>query len=113
MPEGQAMMVERPGSAASPARDLPQAKTKQHPPMTQMTLPQALETALQLFRTGQLQPADDLCRDILNQLPEQPSALHLQALVARQRGRQLKALALIDRAIAITPEQADMQCHYG
>lgn len=82
-------------------------------PTTQMTLAQALEAALQQLRAGQLQTADTICREVLEQMPEQSTALHMQAMIARQLGRMLKALSLIQRAVAANPTHAEMHCHLG
>jgi predicted O-linked N-acetylglucosamine transferase (SPINDLY family) len=69
--------------------------------MTQLTVQQALDTALKFHTAGRLQEAEPLYRQILAQVPTQPDALHMLGVLAHQVGRYEMALDLIGRAISV------------
>ncbi|MDJ0947455.1 MAG: tetratricopeptide repeat protein [Alphaproteobacteria bacterium] len=62
--------------------------------------------ALELHRSGRLGAAERIYRALLDEEPDNPDALHLLGLVARQTGKLDEALDLIDRAIAQDPSVA-------
>lgn len=54
-------------------------------------------------RAGDLARAETIFRIILGQKPDQPAALLSLGIIARQNGRSVEAIRLIERAIAIAP----------
>lgn len=81
--------------------------------MTQSSAVQAIQTALQHFRSGRLQQAETICRDTLAQVPEQPAALHLLALIARACGQREAGLGLLQRAMVGQPANPELLLHAG
>jgi protein O-GlcNAc transferase len=76
-----------------------------------MTIPQALQTALQHHQAGRVTDAEALYRQILAVQPKNPDALHLLGMLARQLGRHESAADLIRQAIAVNP--ADPRYYLG
>ena len=70
-----------------------------------MTLLEALNIALNHHRSGQLDQAESLYRQILAADPNQPDALHFLGVVFRQKGALPQALELLQRSLAIRPNQ--------
>ncbi len=68
-----------------------------------MTVPQALELALQHHQAGRLAEAEALYRQILAVEPGHADALHLLGVVAHQVGRHDVAVELIRQAISLLP----------
>jgi len=66
-----------------------------------LTIPQAMALATQLQGQGRLQQAENLLRQILQQQPQHPFALHLLGVIAHQAGNQPAAAELMQRAIAL------------
>jgi tetratricopeptide (TPR) repeat protein len=75
--------------------------------MTQLTIDQAMQLAVQNHQAGRLTEAEDIYRRVLAQQPNHPDALHMLGVVARQSGRSDAAIELIQKAIAIKPTVAD------
>ena len=73
---------------------------------------QLLTTALTHHREGRLAEAETSCRTLLAIMPDQPDALHLQGIIASQRGRPEEAVKLIGRAIALT-KQKPLASHHN
>jgi protein O-GlcNAc transferase len=71
--------------------------------MTQLTIQQTFDLALQHHQAGRLQEAERLYRQILTQQPEHAVAMHHLGLIAYQAGRNDAAVDLIRRAIALDP----------
>ena len=69
-----------------------------------MTIPEALEIAIQHHRAGRLGEAEALYRQILAAQPDHADALHLLGVVAHQVGRHEAAVEWIRRAITLHPE---------
>ncbi|MBI5658960.1 MAG: tetratricopeptide repeat protein [Nitrosomonadales bacterium] len=69
------------------------------PPAQQFTLVQAMAQATQLQSQGRLQEAEHLLRQILQQQPHHPFALHLLGVIAHQVGKKQLAVDLIQKAI--------------
>src|SRR5262245_52332675 len=55
---------------------------------------------------GQFREAETVYRSILQQVPNQPDALHLLGVLAQQVGQPQAAIDLIGRAIAVNPNVA-------
>ena len=68
-----------------------------------MTVQEALERAAEHHRAGRLREAELLYRQILAEHPDHAESLHLLGVLAHQVGRSTDAVALIKRAIAISP----------
>ena len=66
---------------------------------TALTIDQAMALAAQSQSQGRLQEAEHLLRQILQQQPNHPFALHLLGVIAHQCGKQALAADLIGRAI--------------
>ena len=78
-------------------------------PTSEMFLPldQAMAMAMQLHRTGHLDDAAELYRQILEQKPEYVPALHYSGVLAHQQGRSDEAVAKLERSLELDPDQAD------
>ena len=66
------------------------------------------DEALTLFQNGQLNKAKDICLEILKVQPNNFNALHLLGLIAFQTKNYLKSVEIIDRAIQVKPNDADI-----
>lgn len=71
----------------------------------------SLSKAVQLHKNGHLDQAELLYRQILDDSPEQPEALHLLGVIAHQRGQSEKAIKLIRRAVAVQPQAPIFHCN--
>lgn len=77
------------------------------------TLQEALFAALDLMQSGQTADADALLDRILDAVPEQPDALHLQGVLLGQAGRVADAADRFARAAAQRPESPDHLLNLG
>lgn len=75
------------------------------------TILEALTLALDLHLAGRFGEAQELYTRILDAEPEQPDALHYLGVLAGQIGRGEFGLTLIDRALALRPEAADIHAN--
>jgi tetratricopeptide (TPR) repeat protein len=64
------------------------------------TIPQRLMLAQRHHQAGRTAEAESLYREILQEAPEHPHALHLLGVLHHQQGRHAEAHALIERALA-------------
>ena len=78
-----------------------------------MTIQESLNLAMELERSGRLAEADKLCADILDHQPNVSAAWHLRAMIAARAGRNDIALDMIQRAIAIDPNAAELHANCG
>lgn len=74
---------------------------------------QYLQAAVSAFGQGQPDRASQLAQQVLQQIPEQPDALHLLALCARSTGDTEAALQLFRRSLAAGPAQSVVWSNYG
>jgi hypothetical protein len=74
--------------------------------LTQMTIPQALQEAVQHHHAGRLHEAEQLYRAVLTQNPNQVDALNLLGVIADHFGHHEAAVELIGRAAGIMPGEA-------
>ena len=65
-----------------------------------------LRDAAALHRAGRLAEAEPLYLAILHEVPAHFDALHLIGVVRQQQGRDAEAIAFIDRALALRPDNA-------
>src|SRR4026207_694698 len=78
-----------------------------------LTLEEAVSFAVILQKNEQLAEAHELFRRILETAPDHPRALHYAGVLTHQQGRSDEALALIERSLALAPEQADWYSNRG
>ncbi len=81
--------------------------------MQTVTIPHAMEFALQHHRAGRLAEAEAIYRKILAQEPSHPDSLHLLGVIAQQTGQPQIAVDLIRRAIAAQPAIAAFHSNLG
>src|SRR5262245_12807159 len=73
--------------------------------MARLSIPEAMELGMQHHRSGNIEQAESIYRQILAIQPDQSDALHLLGLLGLGRKRHAKALELIDSAIARHPDE--------
>jgi protein O-GlcNAc transferase len=81
--------------------------------MSQTTIQQAFELAMQHYPAGRLREAEILCRQVLDQQPAHFGAVHYLGLVAYQVGKLDIAANLISQAIALNPNSAEAHSNLG
>ena len=81
--------------------------------MTQMTLQQAIDLAVQNRQAGRLDQAEAIYREILRQYPNHHDVLCRLGVLAAQTARPQEAVDLIGRAIAINPTVPEYHCDLG
>ena len=69
--------------------------------------------AILLQKNEQFDEAQELYRRVLEAAPDHPRALHYAGVLAHQQGRNDEALALIERSLALVPDQADWYSNLG
>ncbi|MDM7929767.1 tetratricopeptide repeat protein [Blastomonas fulva] len=79
----------------------------------QPSLEAALNQAMGLARSGQLDQAEAVLDRILTAAPRQPDALQLKGMVARQRGDQQAAADCFRRSLAVQPNQPHVLNNLG
>ena len=78
-----------------------------------MTIEEAISLAILLQKNKQFVEAHEMYRLVLEAAPNHPRALHYAGVLAHQQGRNDEALALIERSIALVPDQADWCSNLG
>ncbi len=73
----------------------------------------AIEQAFEYHRTGRLQEAEALYRQILAAAPDHADALHLLGLLSAQMGNHEAAAGFIERAVRVNPSVADYHNNLG
>jgi tetratricopeptide (TPR) repeat protein len=76
-------------------------------------LPPTFATAWQLFQSGRLMQAEEVCRHVLRSDPAHAPALHLLGVLAHQVGRHNEAISWIRQAIASNPDNAEFHYNLG
>jgi tetratricopeptide (TPR) repeat protein len=74
---------------------------------------EALAAAVRHMREGQLPQAEQMCRQVLRQEPENPDALHLLGLIAHQTGHREAAAGLLGQAAALRPQWHEVHRNLG
>lgn len=82
-------------------------------PTRELTVEEALELAILLQKNEQLAEAHELYRRVIEVAPNHPRALHYAGVLAHQQGRSDEAVALIERSLALVPDQADWCSNLG
>src|SRR5665213_3467567 len=83
------------------------------PEIQAVTIPQALEIALQHHHAARLGEAERIYRQILAVQPNQPDALHRLGVLANQMGRHEQAADFIRGAIAANPADSHYRLDLG
>jgi predicted TPR repeat methyltransferase len=78
-----------------------------------LTLPQAIQLAIQHHQAGRLRNAEAIYQQVLQIQPQNPDALHLLGLANHQMGKHDQAHTLIRKAISINPEAASFHNNLG
>lgn len=81
--------------------------------MSTVTIPEAIRIGIQHHQSGQLPQAESVYRQVLQQQPDHPDALHLLGVIALQVGQHEAAANLIGKAIAAAPGAADYYPNYA
>jgi protein O-GlcNAc transferase len=81
--------------------------------MSELSLDQGFELALQHHRAGRLAEAERGYRALLQHQPEHADSLHLLGVIALQTGNLESALALVQRAVALRPDAAPCRNNLG
>jgi tetratricopeptide (TPR) repeat protein len=81
--------------------------------MTQLSIQQAFDLALQHHYAGRLSQAEQIYRQILTLEPNHFYAMHQLGLAAYQLGRDDDALDLLTRAIGLNPNSAEAHNNLG
>lgn len=68
-----------------------------------------LEEILKVHQSGQLDEAEQRYREWLAFNPDDPEALHMLAILRRQRDDLAEALTLAQKAVDLVPERANYQ----
>jgi predicted TPR repeat methyltransferase len=79
----------------------------------ELTLEEAISLAILLQKNEQFVEAEQVYRRVLETVPNHPRALHYAGVLAHQQGRNDEALALIERSLALEPDQADWYSNLG
>src|SRR5262249_35263812 len=79
----------------------------------EVTLEEPVSFAILLQKNEQLGDAQEVYRRVLETVPDHPRALHYAGVLAHQQGRNGEALALIERSLALMPDQADWYSNLG
>jgi len=77
------------------------------------SLDEALQMAMTRHRAGQFDVAAEMYRQIIEQVPQHPDAWHLLGTLEHQRGNDLRALELIERAISLSDSQSTYYSNRG
>ncbi|MEO5363625.1 MAG: tetratricopeptide repeat protein, partial [Magnetococcus sp. DMHC-8] len=88
-------------------RSQPAARTPSPPTAPPVTgdAAAAIQEALRLHQSGQLQPAEVIYRRVLQTQPQHPDALHLLGFICHQRNQNEQAAEWIGKAVAIQPDR--------
>jgi predicted TPR repeat methyltransferase len=73
----------------------------------------ALNQAMQSHQAGDLDTAERLYRDVLEQRAGQPDAMHYLGVLCHQQGRSDEGVRLIEAALKITPKHPDAHNNLG
>lgn len=74
---------------------------------------QALQNALRAFHAGRFDQAERLCEGLLPKHPTDVRVLQLAGMAKARAGKLDDGLSLIDRAIALRPDEAGLQLEKG
>ena len=66
-----------------------------------------------LHQQGRLDDAERIYRDVLARWPRSADALHLLGIIAKQKRQYLQAISLIEQAISISPDAANIADYHS
>lgn len=78
-----------------------------------LTLLEAINVGLQHHTQGQLDKAEHVYRQILQAEPDQPVALHLLGVLAKDTGHLDDAFELMSRSLSVNPDYAEAHNDFG
>jgi protein O-GlcNAc transferase len=81
--------------------------------MSQFSIDQAFQIALQHHQAGRIQQAENLYRRILTQQPTHADALHNLGVIAHHAKRNDMAESLLRQVLALQPNNAHAYCNLG
>ncbi|MEP6670803.1 MAG: tetratricopeptide repeat protein [Chthoniobacter sp.] len=81
--------------------------------MAALTIEQALQAAIAQHQAGHLAAAEAIYRQILAVQPNHADALHLLGAAALMSGRHEEARDLIERAVALSPDNPAYESNFG
>ncbi|WP_298271009.1 tetratricopeptide repeat protein [Geobacter sp.] len=84
-----------------------------HRPIRKHQVPEAFRAALRHHQVGELAPAEELYRQILQVEPKNADVLHLLGLVRDARGETGRAIELIEKAVRLEPRFATYRNSLG
>lgn len=79
----------------------------------EISLDDALQLAIRLHQSNQLEQADEIYRKLLDMVPESPSILHFFGLLQHQRGDSEQGVACIKKALEYAPDYIDAHNNLG
>lgn len=80
---------------------------------TGFSVPHALQTAMMHHQAGKLPQAEMLYKQVLQATSNQPDALHLLGLIAKQKGDHKTAVQLMRKALAVNPNYVEAYVNLG
>src|SRR4051794_19501937 len=78
-----------------------------------LTVDEAVAIAIRLQQSEQWAAAEDIYRQVLDQRPECPEALHFLGVLEHQRGRGDAAIPLIEKSVELEPDRPDWYSNLG
>lgn len=82
-------------------------------PTQTMNVASAMQAANAHFQAGRLAEADEVCRQVLQQSPNHPDALHMQGMIAYRIDMHDVAAILLGSVVEIAPNYADGHNNLG
>ena len=79
--------------------------------MSQLSIDQAMQLALQHHQARQVDQAEAIYRRVLQIQPDQADALHYLGVLLHQRGQSAEGWKLLERAIALRPQMPHFHCN--
>jgi len=79
----------------------------------ELTVPQALELAVQVHRKGYLDGAQELYQRVLAEVPDHPDALNFLGVLRFQLGDRERGIELVSRALTFVPDHVDARNNLG
>ena len=90
-----------------------QTGVKAHAAPTGFNAQHALQTAMAQHQAGNLPQAETLYKQVLQAAPNQPDALHLLGLIAKQKGDHKTAIQLMRKALSFNPNYVEAYVNLG
>ena len=83
------------------------------PVQQNVTIPQAIQIALEHHRVGRLADVERICRQVMEVEPNNTDALHLLGVIAHQVGKNEIAVELIEKAVCTQPSSPVLLSNLG